>query len=231
MPALRPSVIKRFRKVYEKGGHGGHDITHVERFDVWKKKVCRVVKGVDPDKYDAAEWLHNADRYKIFARRIKQIGIIEFCLECLEDSGFSDEAKMDIAVTVAEHSKFKDEPHDSPLLKAIRLADKLDRMCALGILAIGANALRPYDTAHPFGYATTVEGKMKTLYDNCFRVIEWYGMMPSDEARALVPKRNFRYLIGFVRQLGREMALATGIPNGSEADLKKALGEYYNRWR
>ncbi len=244
-------------------GTGGHDFTHVERLIAIGKTIRGKTKiDFDWNEFVTAVWLHNLDRAPAFRKDIERYGKtwalanedslreygadnedvkafvrargLEFyCYELLEPSPFGPEARERIVKAVMEHPKFKDEPGNSTLLTALRIADKVDRMGPLGIMASGAfrgKDVLPYDSEHPFGYGSTEEGRMKTLYDDLFRVMEWFGMLPSDEARSVVNERYFWFFISYVRMLGEEIAERTGTHNTVELDIQRALGGYYDRF-
>lgn len=211
---------------------GGHDVTHVERLAARGRKIGTILK-FDPDELAAAVWLHNLDRATLLGPEIKEAGgLANYCRTLLIDSPFNPEQRERIIDAVLQHPKKDDDPSDSPLLTALRIADKLDRIGPLGILSIpafrGPNLL-PYDSKQPFGYDSTVEGKLKSIYNDFFRVLEWYGMLPSDEARSLVNIQRLRFFAEFLRMLGEEIAELTGAENLVEKDIRKALGTYYHQ--
>jgi len=65
---------------------------------------------------------------------------------------------------------------------------------------------------------------------NLFRPLEWYAMLPSDEARALIDPRFMELFLEFLRCFGEEIARHLDVPNDAESMLKKALGSYYDRF-
>ncbi len=171
--------------------------------------------------------IHDEEDIKAF---VKVRGLEIFCRELLEWNGFNEDARDRIVDTVMHHSKFADDPDDSSLLAALRIADKVDRMGPLGLMASASfrgSYVSPYDEEYPFGYGSTEEGRMKTLYDDLFRIMEWYGMLPSDKAREVVNKEYFSLFIMYVRMLGREIAERTGTEDNVLADIKRALGPHY----
>jgi len=238
---------------------GGHEFLHVDRL-VHASFAIRKHLQFDIHEFEAAALLHNLDRAMSFRDRIEAFGrewakmnqayfetiicdeldirafvrirgLELLCREMLFDGPFDQDAIDRIVDVVMKHNKKDDDlMDDSPLLAALRIADKLDRFGALGVVASASfrgGELMAYDPDHPFGYDSTAEGKLKSCYNDLFRVLEWYGMLPYDWARELIPIRNLRFFILFIRQLGEEIAEATGKPNEVEADIAKALGPFY----
>lgn len=216
----------------------------------------------DMGEFEAAAWLHNLDRTRSLKDRIKargeewaklhleeylrldpdeddrerlihSKGVEMTCFDRLRGGPFDGEAQARIVDAVMQHNKKDDDlERDSTLLTAIRIADKLDRFGALGVLASAAfrgSDLLAYDPDQPFDYLSTVEGKLKSLYNDLFRILEWYGMLPYDWAREMVVLKRMDFFVNFIRTLGEEIAEATGKPNWSEGDIKKALGQYYDQ--
>ena len=215
---------------------GGHDILHVRRMIDMGPRIAEVTGlTFDLDEYAAAVLLHNIDRGAAVQGVAKLISLGQLVKVLLDETAFSPEAKDRIIVVVLQHSKKDDEPGDSTLLQAVRIADKLDRLGPLGIVSAAAfrgSELPLYDPVHPFGYTSTAEGKMmKTVYVDFFRVMEWVGMLPSDQARSLINRNDMTAFINYVRAFGREIALRHGVVNRVEDDIKKALGSYYNLYR
>jgi len=212
-------------------GVGGHDVTHVERMVAMEPKIATIL-DFDPDEYVVAAWLHNIDRNPETKKRIKEehISIQELCHEFLVSSPFDGDARVRIVNAVVQHPKKDDDPGDSTLLTALRIADKIDRMGPLGVIASTAfrgSELPPYDTKHPFGYSSTVEGKLRSIYNDLFRILEWYGMLPSEKARALVNRERLLFFVNYIRELGAEIAETTRLPNRVEDDIRRALGDHY----
>ncbi len=209
---------------------GSHDYTHCERLVRWGGQIQGLM-GLehplvfDPLEYEAACWLHNLDRVHDCEDFRKE------CKGLLAQSPFSEEAQDRIYDTVFQHSKKDDDPGDSDLLQALRIADKVDRFSVSGVLGAGQYAphLLPYNPDAPFGYESTEEEHVNEadLYRLFFRPIEWYAMLPSDDARLLIPRRSLRYAIETVRLLAEEAAWHAGVPNRVEDDLREALGPYY----
>lgn len=97
--------------------------------------------------------------------------IKSFLQKLLETSHFDNTARNRIVSAVLEHSKKDDEPADTPLLQALHLADKWDRIGAIGIIdmvTFRGGSVLAYDPSDPFGYDLTTEGRMKTLYQSFF---------------------------------------------------------------
>ena len=236
---------------------GGHDVTHVERLIAIGKKITFLKFNMD--EFVTAAWLHNLDRVPALPKGIeicleaeaekmflddpviteenveafiRTLGLGIYCSMLLERSPFNEWAQDRIVNAVMQQGKKDDELGDSPLLTALRIADKLDRMGPLGIIANASfrgDNLLPYDPINPFGYDSTAEGKITTIYNGYFQILEWYGMLPSDEARDLVDQKKLRFFISFLRMLGEEISEATGAENQVEDDIKKALGAHYSK--
>ncbi len=214
------------------------------------------VLDFDSDELRAAALLHEMDRSKSLGKRVlrsgkkwaknhlsqgeflnekalRKIGIRQMVLYYLRGSGFSTEAKTRIVNAVIEHPKFADDlENDSGVLIALRIGDKIDRMGPLGLISAAAHrggSASLYDFNHPFGYGSTEEGRLKTIYDDHFRVFEWYAMLPCNAARRLA-KPRFLIRIFFMRELAKEIASASGVKNRVEEDLRKALGMYYEEF-
>ncbi len=212
----------------------GHDVDHCDRMAKWGPKILGI-QGLpeqgplqfDMDQYTAACWLHNIDR--AFRTKTEAYNKL-FAL--LEESPFDEAAKKDIEEVVKLHPKFADEPGDSHLLTALRIADKVDRIATptLGVLVAAAfqgSRLVMYDRGNPFNYGSTAEDKLKSIYTDFFRQLEWYGMLPSEEARGLVSIDSMRFYVMFIRQFAADIVHHLGRENDVEDDLRKALGSYY----
>lgn len=232
-------------ELYEVGSAGGicHDVDHVRRVAAFGPRIAEATGlPFDLHEFEVAAWLHNLDR--IPAVQQTQLGILTgrhalrmVSLEgqlwkLLETSDFNAGSQQRIVTAVLQHSKFADEPGDSALLTALRIADKLDSLGPIGIVrsVSGRSNLPLYDPKRPFGYGSTVEDRMITVYDDFFRVLEWIGMLPSHEARSLINKRDLRANIDYLRALGHEIAHRLGIENLVEADISRALGSYYQTY-
>lgn len=231
-----------------KMGCGGHDVTHVLRIVKMEPQIRLVVPIFDHYEYQAAAWFHNGDRSPDFMRtQVPKVGermgelehrqfrrLFEIAVRrLLEESPFDHEARERIVDAVVQHGKKHDSPSDSALLQALRLADKWDRFGAMGIssgAAFYGACLLPYDPDHPFGFGSTAEGSMTTLYHNHFRILEWYAM--HDGIRALVKlyPEQMRVFLAIVRAWGEEISWRHGIRNQVEDDIRAALGPYYREW-
>ncbi|OGG45179.1 hypothetical protein A2673_03760 [Candidatus Kaiserbacteria bacterium RIFCSPHIGHO2_01_FULL_50_13] len=219
----------------------GHDVWHVMRVAGFGKRIRKCCNlTFDSNEFEVAVWLHNIDRVQPYADRIsalknsghsfkEALGVVAESF-FTEEHPFSADAVARIIDVVVQHNKKDDEPGDSHVLTALRIADKLDRLNPLGIMSAAAFRglhVPPYDTERPLGYGTTVEGRMKSVYDDFFRVLEWVNMLPSDRARSLINKKDLRAFIDFVRALGAQLARECKVENTVEDDIKKALGTYY----
>jgi hypothetical protein len=215
----------------------GNDWLHCDRMEKWGCKIagieglpgqCRL--DFNMQEYEVACWLHNIDAG---VEGKKPFDSVEPELRrLLAESPFDDTARERIIDAVRKHSKLKDEPGDSYLLTALRIADKLDRLGEATMGIIAACSMRgiqvmAYDPAHPFGYTSTVEGKLKSIYNDFMRQLEWYGMLPSDEARGLVPLTSMRFYVEFVRRFAVFIVNHHGGKNLVEKDLIQALGKYH----
>lgn len=209
----------------------GHGEDHVRRMIAMGLRI-KEATGLefDLEEYHVAVVLHNLDRS--VKKVITGFGSLEaYAQDLLRSSSFAEHEKARIVDAVVQHSKKDDEPGDSPLLTALRIADKLDRLGPLGVMALIAHAssrgLPCYDPEQPFGYESTVEDRMNTIYDSFFRTLEWVGMLPSDEARSLINKDDLRAYIEYLRALGRQIARECGVENRVEDDIYRALGGTY----
>jgi len=214
-------------------GSGGHDLPHVLRMVRMYPEIAELVPGVDETEYEITVWLHNIDRCPYYQARMGIKDLTATLYELLEESGLGNEAQERIAQAVKEHNKRLDDAGDSPLLQALRLADKWDRIGVLGAISGFAwlGCVRPaYDPKDPFGYGSTVEERWKTLYQNFYRILEWYADFPL--IRELVHRHSWRFenLLRFIRAFGRELSYAHELPNKVEDDIRKCLGVYYNEW-
>jgi hypothetical protein len=210
----------------------GNDRLHCDRMARWWGSRIYVFLKFDRDDYVAACWLHNLD--------VTITGKLPFpeaeteAGRLLELSPFEAEARKRIMDVLRQHP-FKDDPGDPTLLTAVRIADRVDKLddSTLGIVA--ACAMRgvqvlAYDPVRPFNYTSTEEGKLKSIYNDFMRQLEWYGMLPSDEARALVSGDSMRFYVTFVRRYAAFISRVTGKVNESENDLRRALGQYYAKF-
>jgi len=214
---------------------GGHEPDHCQRMIKMFGEISFLTPGVKSDEFAAAVWLHSLDRVEGFKKLSKE-ALAVVLNGFLAESGFFEPKKKSIVGAILEHSKFKDGPDDSPLLHALRLADKWDRIGLLGVVSgfmfLGTK-MPMYRAEKPFGYGPTAEGEKgyQTIYENFFRVLEWYPLFPL--LRELVrrhPKRFWNFL-GCIRVFGEEVSEAHGVPNTVEADIRRCLGEFYEDWK
>ena len=220
---------------------GGHDVWHVVRVAGRGERIReRCNLEFDLEEFEVAVWLHNIDRVHPYCRWIaisEELGesfkeAFERNLKAffLEGHPFSAYSKERIIDAVVQHSKKDDEPGDSHLLTALRIADKLDRLNPVGFLSavVGSGVDLPiYDPSHPFGEGITVEKYMKSVYDSFFRLLEWVPMLPSDNARSLIVKEDLRACINLIRAVGKQLAREHNVPDVIEGNIKKALGPHY----
>jgi hypothetical protein len=186
------------------------------------------------EEYVVTCWLHNID---VRVGTKLPIAEAETSLrELLQDSPFDEAARERIIQAIKVHPKFRDEPSDSHLLTALRIADKIDKLEDSTMGIIGACAMRgvqllAYDPEHPFNYTSTNESKLKSIYNDFMRQLEWYGMLPSDEARGLVSIGSMRFYVEFIRRFACFIGQHVGGDwvVGVEADLQQALGIYYEK--
>ena len=213
---------------------GGHDVEHVRRMVSMGFTIAAGIPSLtfNQEEYRASVWLHNLDRVPEFKRFLESTSPQQVIGNFLQSSNFDEEAKLRIADAVIQHPKKDDDPKDSCLLTALRIADKLDRLNLLGVISAVAHrsTLFIYDPRQPFGYNSTEEGRLKSIYNDFMRVLEWVGMLPSDEARALIVPEDFAAYIAFLRALGALLSRVCNVENRIEDDLQKALGEYYTKY-
>ena len=207
---------------------GGHERTHPIRMDLMLSEMAELVPGFAPWEYRDGVWLHTLDRVPEFTASFEAS-----VRTLLARSPHDRAARERIVQAVLEHSKKDDGPDDTPLLKALRLADKWDRVGAIGIFcgaAFRGAQLLPYDPEEPFGWSDTSEGGMKTLYHDFFRILEWYPQFPL--IRELVRRHPHRLerLLSFIRAFGSEIAERHGVANLVERDLAHVLGSHYATW-
>lgn len=215
---------------------GGHGPDHHQRMQNMYDEISNLIPGVDEKEYLAAVWLHSLDRHESVKKLSKEelSFLLNVLLAC---SGFSEtSSRQRIVSAVLEHSKFMDDPDDSPLLQALRLADKWDRIGALGVFSglmwLGMR-MPLYKAKKPFGYGSTAEGGhgYQTNYENFYRVLEWYKLFPL--IRELVrrhPRRLWNFLDA-LRAFAEEVSEAHGVPNTVEYDIHRCLGEFYDEWK
>lgn len=210
-------------------GTGGHDINHIRRMIEMGSEFSEFL-DFDSSEYKVAVWLHNIDRSSLVTGEKDTKTVLN---ELLESSHFDDTARERIVSAVLEHSKKDDEPTDTTLLQALRLADKWDRIGAIGVVEIIAyrgGSLLAYDPSEPFGYDLTAEGRIKTLYQGFFRVLEWYAYFPLIRKLSDKHPERMQILLDFIRAFGSEIAKCYGVENKVEADIEKALGAYYQNF-
>lgn len=191
---------------------------------------------VKQELYETTVLLHNIDRAPCFTESIKVRGLASVLEELLGSSPFEFSDQRLVVDAIVNHSKFKDDPNDSALMQMLRLADKWDRLSVIGMTSgiawLGCQR-QLYDPESPFGFGSTAEGKggWQTLYQNFFRILEWYAVFP--KIRLLVDEYPERFMaaIAFVRAFGAEIAATHNIPNKVEDDLNKVFGEYYVRFK
>lgn len=210
---------------------GGHTVLHVRGVGRLGEKILPNMPDVDPMEYRVTAWLHNLDRCLAIKEQIRDAGgLTEYLRVVLSESPFDQAGRERIIDAVLQHSKKEDDlAKDSPLLTAIRIADKLDRFTPFNMMAGPAHRsdLPHYDADQPFGYQTNKPCHLKFFFWN----LEWYGMLPYDWARELVDEEYFHSFLTFIRTVGRDIAERHGIENKIEEDIRTALGPYYEKWR
>lgn len=208
-------------------GTGGHDINHIRRMLEMEQEILEFL-DFDSLEYKTVVWLHNVDRSSLQNSEVTLESVLQ---KLLVLSPFNDLARKRIISAVVEHSKKDDEPMDTTLLQALRLADKWDRIGSIGIIDMAAFrglSILSYNSSDPFGYDSTAEGQMKTLYQSFFRVLEWYADFPLIRHLSKKHPERIQFLLDFIRAFGFEVAQCHGVENKVETDIKKALGIYYN---
>lgn len=201
---------------------GGHDYTHCERMLAIGRKIDWL--KFEWVEFELAVWFHNLDRHEDYIPAIRQRGFADVCRGFIDADEFSPEMRERVIDAVTKHD-LKDEPSDaSDLLKALRIADKVDRIGALGIIASAAcrHNMMPYDPERPFGQVNTSSVGIQTVYDDLMRLLEYYSIL-DDRAKKLVPGSRVKFLVDFIRELGTEIAEATGKPNTVESDIAKVI--------
>ncbi|OGG37499.1 hypothetical protein A2110_02850 [Candidatus Jorgensenbacteria bacterium GWA1_54_12] len=230
LPPKTPDDVK----LYPNAAHG---LVHITGMLALEPRL-QGVQGIDgplyfdPYEFQTAVWFHNADRSLALERALGVKGEGEICAALLKGSPFDLRARERITDAMRQHAKKDDEPGDSPLLTALRIADKVDRFSATGIWSSASHLwyLEPYDRKNPFAYGSTSERGLTSQYGGLFRGLEWVRMLPSDEARKLIDPMGIRLFIEFIRYLGEEMARHLGVPNRAEDNIREALGPYYERY-
>ncbi len=213
------------------GGQGGHDIGHILRMVRMYDELLPLIEAhVNRTVYEVTVWLHNVDRYPELIPYKYESVIVTSLHVMLKESGFDERTQYNIVTAILEHGKYKDDPEDSALLRMLRLADKWDRIGYMGAVsgfAWRGNELPAYDPQKPFGYGSTAEGSYTNLYQNLFRIMEWYADF--ELIRVLCARHPWRFenFLAFVRGFAAEIADAHGVPNTVEDDIRKCLGMYY----
>jgi hypothetical protein len=219
-----------------------HDLSHSKEMIRLARKIKAIpaYKTLDPDEFEVACIMHSTDRSNTLREVIgfkKGMPFGEFkttwanyLRTLLATSPFDDVARERIIDAILQHAKKDDEPGDSVLLTALRIADKVVRFNSIGVMAIAANHRdnQFYDENNPFNYDSTEETKLKSVYNDYCRVLEWFKMLVCDAARNLIPLKQLKRYVEFMRWAGEDIAEITGVPNEVENDIKKALGKYYH---
>ena len=238
------SLISQLKYHYENRVCPAHDLSHSKEMILFgpRIKAIALCQKLNLDEFEVACLIHSTDRSSTlrdiigFKNGMPPLEFKEkwsdFLYFLLKPGPFDQEAQDRIVNAILHHAKKDDDlKHDSVLLTALRIADKVVRFGALGVWSISANHRdKPmYQQDFPFNYTSTVESKLTSVYNDLCRVLEWYGMLPSDEARALITRENLDFQITFHRAIGKQISEITGIRNDSEDDIKKAMGQYYDR--
>lgn len=211
---------------------GGHDAVHVRGVERLGEKILPHMPTVDQTEYRVTAWLHNLDRCLAIKEELVVTagGLTAYLHVMLSESPFNQAGRNRIVDAVLQHGKKEDDlAHDSSLITAIRIADKLDRLTPLNMMSGPAHrsGIPHYDLEQPFGYKTSKDCHLKFFLWN----VEWYEMLPYDWARRLVDPYFFRQFLSYLRELGRDIAERHGIENKIEEDIRMALGSYYEEWR
>jgi HD superfamily phosphodiesterase len=217
----------------EINGYGGHDWTHPRRMELMAGEIQEFLE-FDRHEFIASVWLHNMDHSPSLKKLIQAQTLKGAVRSLLASSPFSTEAIERIADAVDEHWVKDDRPGDSGLRRALRLADKWDRVGMIGTTCSAAflgSKILPYDPRKPFGYDNaSLAGYEQSCFSNTFKIIEWYRMYPLVRSMAGKHPRRMHKLIRFVRDWAEEIAETHGVENLVEDDLKKALGEFYEKF-
>jgi hypothetical protein len=183
----------------------------------------------DEREFEYAAWLHNFDRVKAKQGAIRANGIGQVCRCLLKESALKRKAIERIVDAVEKHSKM-DQPDDSPLLTALRSADRLDWLGVIGIAAAAMSWGENGFYGNPDPFRRWHSGEKKNFYQDFMFQTEWYRMLPSDGVRSLAdPYMPARLL--FIRAFAAEVSARLHVPNPVEDDLQKALGKFYVKWR
>lgn len=220
---------------------GGYDLNHILEMVALGPRIAAIPRysSLNRGEFEVAVWLHNTDRPDKLARMIRKgdegsdrrwAGYLN---EPLEGSPFSREERDRIVSAILEHPKLMDEPDDSVLLTALRIADKVVRFGPLGMMGQPANRGQTqmfYNPEDPFKWASTAERSLTHVINDYFRVLEWYTMLPCDEARSLIDPEDFAVQLAYLRQLGKQISRVTGKRNEIECCIARALGPHYVRF-
>ncbi|HVV15517.1 MAG TPA: hypothetical protein VHD55_03915 [Candidatus Paceibacterota bacterium] len=231
---------------------GGYDVNHVLEMAALGPSIKALprYKTLDMEEFVTAVWLHNSDRPDSMVNFLhnkdyprgddgwKNDNWKPYLQKLLADSPFDDEARNRIIDAVLEHSKKDDEEGDSVLLTALRIADKVVRFGPLGMMGQPANRGRTqmfYDPEEPFVYGSTAEDKLRAVWNDYFRVLEWLTMLlkralTEDELWSLVDKADIADEVHYIRGVGRQIARVTGGENKVEECVQKALGDLYKQF-
>jgi hypothetical protein len=218
-----------------------HDMNHSREMILLGRKIkaLSLYKTLDLDEFEVACWIHSTDRSGTlretigFKNGMPMPEYLEkwkaFLTQLLADSPFDYNARDRIIDAVLQHAKKDDESKDSVLLTSLRIADKVVRFSTIGISSISANHRDNafYDVKNPFNYDSTEETKLKSVYNDFCRVLEWYKMLPSDQARSLISIDDLKFQVLFQRRMGAQIAEIAEKKNEVENDIMKALGKYY----
>ncbi|HLD34959.1 MAG TPA: hypothetical protein VJB62_03795 [Patescibacteria group bacterium] len=214
---------------------GGHDLTHVLRMECLFYRLAGFIYDqlsgiIQQAEYITAVWLHNIDRSKLVKKPSPQETKIA-CDDLLRASPFSADSKDRIIDAVLQHAKWDDDPDDSFLLQALRLADKTDRIGVVGVIcgaAFRGSIMLPYDPANPFKYQRLTEDDMRTLFQDYWRILEWWPKYPI--LRAFVGSQPLKEFLTFVRMYAAHIARMHEIPNTVEKNISQALGDCYEQF-
>lgn len=214
---------------------GGHDVTHVLRMECLFSRLAEFFFNqgshiLNQYEYVTAVWLHNLDRSNLVSPQ-SHGRTIAVCGELLAKSPFTWDARNRIVDAVLQHSKWDDHPEDSILLQALRLADKTDKIGVIGIIcgaAFRGSRMLPYNPDDPFLYQALAETDMKTLFQDYWRILEWWPKYPL--LREFVGKKPMSQFINFVREYAAHIAEMHGAPNTVEKNIAQALGTHYNEF-
>lgn len=210
---------------------GGHDWLHVRDVAAMGTDI-QTYLDFDLQEFEVAAILHNSDRSEPLKQEHTPFGGWEAHLRrLLKDSPFSSGGRDNIVFSVLNHSKFKLPTGAPPLAFGIQDADKLVRFRPSNLLYAGAHGgsmgVPAFLSANPFGFTSTREKDRTSMWLGFMGNLEWVGMLSCDAARNLIDPSYLQLFIMFLRRFGREITQHVGCEDGSEADIKKGLGEYY----